>query len=106
MYSLNVPIPGGVAELAAELRPRLLGFETVRDRHTLVLKRLGDHDHASFAAVEKAARRALDGAPAVEAAVTRIDSFDDPASGPAPVVFLAVPGSPTSTSGRKPPMKG
>lgn len=90
MYSLNVPVPGDVAELAGELRPQLLGFETVRDRHTLVLKRLGDLDHGSFPPVEKAVRRALDGAPAVEAAVTGIDSFDDPVSGSAPVVYLGV----------------
>lgn len=90
MYSLNVPVPGAIAELAGQLRPRLLGFETVRDRQTLVLKRLGDLDHASFPPVEKAVRRALDGAPSVEAAVTGIEVFREPISGPAPVVYLAV----------------
>lgn len=90
MYSLNVPVPGTVAGLAADLRPRLLGFDRIRDRHTLVLKRLGELDRPSFSRMEKAVRRALEGAPAVEARVTGIDVFREPASGPAPVVYLAV----------------
>ena len=90
MYSLNVPIPGQVARIATDLRPRLTGFDRVRDRHTLVLKRLGDLDHATFPPIEKAVRQALVGTPAVEAAVAGIDAFREPATGPAPVVYLAV----------------
>lgn len=90
MYSLNVPIPGRVARIAADLHPQLTGFDRVRDRHTLVLKRLGDLDHATFPSIEKAVRQALAGAPAVEAAVTGIAAFREPVSGPAPVVYLAV----------------
>jgi 2'-5' RNA ligase len=90
VYSLNVPIPGQVARVAADLRPRLTGFDRIRDRHTLVLKRLGDLDHATFSSMEKAVRQVLDGAPAVEAAVTGIDAFQEPVTGPAPVVYLAV----------------
>lgn len=90
MYSLNVPVPGPVAQVAGDLRPRLLAFDRVRDRYTLVLKRLGDLDHASYPRVEKAVRRALGGAPAVEARVTGTDVFREPADGPGPVVYLAV----------------
>lgn len=90
MYSLNVPVPGQVARLATDLRPRLTGFDRVRDRHTLVLKRLGDIDGATFSSVEKSVRQALDGAPAVEAAVTGVDAFQEPVNGPAPVVYLSV----------------
>lgn len=90
MYSVNVPVPGPVAEVAADLRPRLLGFQRIRDRHTLVLKRLGEREPAGVPPIEKAVRRALDGAPAVEARVTGIDIFREPASGPAPVLYLAI----------------
>lgn len=90
MFSLNVPVPGEVAELAVDLRPRLLEFDSTRDRHTLVLKRLGDPEPGGVPALEKAVRRALEGAPTVEARVTGIDAFREPESGPAPVVYLAV----------------
>lgn len=92
VYSLNVPVPGAVKRLAADLAPALAAFETVRERHTLVLKRLGG-DPSSFDHLQQRARRALSGAPAVEARVTGIDSFIDPVSGNAPVVYLAIDSS-------------
>ena len=85
--SLNVPVPGRVSALASELRPALAPFERVRERHTLVVKRLGD---AEPAGLDKRVRRALSGTPAFEARVAGIGAFREPAAGPGPVVFLAV----------------
>ncbi|RJT04079.1 2'-5' RNA ligase family protein [Halococcus sp. IIIV-5B] len=87
MYSLNVPVPGEVKRLAAELRPRLMAFERIRERHSLLVKRFESADHRRLS---KRVRRALAGAPAVEARIATIESFDDPVRGPGPVVYLAV----------------
>ncbi|WP_254766418.1 2'-5' RNA ligase family protein [Salinilacihabitans rarus] len=88
MYSVNVPVPGRVRRLADELHPTLLGFDTVREEHSLLLKRLGEADHVSQ--LQQRTHRALERTPAVEARVTGIDYFADPPLGSAPVVYLAV----------------
>ncbi|WP_254762669.1 2'-5' RNA ligase family protein [Natrinema marinum] len=88
MYSVNVPVPGRVRRLADRLYPDLVGFETVREDHSCLLKRLGEADHV--AQLQHRAHRALEGAPAVEAEITGIDYFADPPLGSAPVVYLAV----------------
>ena len=88
MYSVNVPVPGRVRQLADRLYPELVGFETVREDHSCLLKRLGEADHV--AQLQHRAHRALEGAPAVEAEITGIDYFADPPLGSAPVVYLAV----------------
>ncbi|WIV68556.1 2'-5' RNA ligase family protein [Natrialbaceae archaeon AArc-T1-2] len=88
MYSVNVPVPGRVRELAADLYPSLSRFDAVREDHSLLLKRLGDADHVTQ--LQHRAHRALEGAPAVEARVTGIDYFAEPPLGDAPVVYLAV----------------
>ena len=88
MYSVNVPVPGRVREVADECYPALQAFETIRDEHTLLLKRLGDD--APVSRLQREVREALRGAPAVEARITGIDSFADPPLGAAPVVYLAV----------------
>lgn len=87
MFSLNVPVPGRLRRLADELAPVLAPLGTVVDRPTLVLKRLGDRPDPGL---EKRARRVLAGAAPFEAAATRLDAFEDPPSGPAPVVYLAI----------------
>lgn len=87
MYSLNVPVPGGVQRLAAELHPRLTAFDTVRERHTLVVKRLGDD---SLARLRERLRPLLRDEPAFEARVTGVDFFERPTKGTGPVVYLAV----------------
>jgi 2'-5' RNA ligase len=87
VYSLNVPVPGGVQRLAAELHPRLTAFDTVRERHTLVAKRLGDD---SLARLRERLRPLLRDSPAFEAHVTGIDFFDQPTKGAGPVVYLDV----------------
>ncbi|MFC4436275.1 MULTISPECIES: 2'-5' RNA ligase family protein [Natrialbaceae] len=88
MYSVNVPVPGRVREVADALYPDLVGFETVREDHSCLLKRLGDADHVTQ--LQHRTHRALEGAPAVEARITGIDYFADPPLGSAPVVYLAV----------------
>ncbi|WP_290819110.1 2'-5' RNA ligase family protein [Halovivax sp.] len=88
MYSVNVPVPGRIRELAAELYPSLHAFDRVREDHSCLLKRLGSN--GDVGALQRRTHRALEGAPAVEARVTGIDVFDDPPVGTAPVVYLAV----------------
>ncbi|SEO59946.1 2'-5' RNA ligase [Halogranum amylolyticum] len=87
MYSLNVPVPGGVQRLAAELHPRLTAFDTVRERHTLVAKRLGDD---SLPRLRERLRPLLRDTPAFEARITGVDFFERPTKGTGPVVYLAV----------------
>jgi 2'-5' RNA ligase len=86
-FSLNAPVPGRVRRLASDLAPDLSGFERIRRRHSVVCKRLGSGDPPRLA---DRARRALAGAPAVEARVAGVDTFDDPPTGSGPVVYLAV----------------
>ncbi|MBZ6494666.1 2'-5' RNA ligase family protein [Natrinema longum] len=88
MYSVNVPVPGRVRQLANRLHPDLIGFETVREDHSCLLKRLGDVDHVSQ--LQHRTHRALEGVSAVDAEITGIDYFDDPPLGSTPVVYLAV----------------
>ncbi|MDF9748333.1 2'-5' RNA ligase family protein [Natrinema salsiterrestre] len=88
MYSVTVPVPGRVRQLANRLHPDLIGFETVREDHSCLLKRLGEADHV--ARLRHRAHRALEGTAAVEAEITGIDYFEDPPLGSAPVVYLAV----------------
>ncbi|UPW01665.1 2'-5' RNA ligase family protein [Halorussus gelatinilyticus] len=90
MYSLNVPVPGEVERLAEDLRPALLDFESIRERHTLLCKRLGDEPPGGTARLREQLRTRLAGAPAFEARVTGIDRFENPPLGEGPVVYLAV----------------
>lgn len=92
MYSLNVPVPPAVHDLARSLRPALVGFEWVRPARTrtLVVKRLPATDRREYLTAERRVRRALAGAPTVEARIDGIGVFRDPPSGSAPVAYLAV----------------
>lgn len=91
MYSLNVPLPSEITTLAADLATELpLAEERGRGEHTLVAKRLGSGDHAAYARLEAQARDSLHGQPTFEAAVTGIEQFETAATGPSPVVYLAV----------------
>lgn len=93
MFSVNVPVPGRVRQLASRLHPRLVAFDRVREEHTLVVKRLGDPDPGERPAVEGRVRRALAGTRPFEVRITGIDLFEDPPAGPGPVVYLAVEGA-------------
>jgi len=91
VLSLNAPIPGRVARLAADLHPELVAFDEIREHHSLLVKRLGDPDH--LPPVQHEVRRALTGAPAFEVGITGIDYFPAPPMGAAPVVYLRVESS-------------
>jgi 2'-5' RNA ligase len=89
VYSVNVPVPGRVQRLAADMRPALARFDTVRERHTLVVKRLGDGDPDRLAA---RVREVLRGTQPFPCRVTGIDAFADPPTESAPVLYLAIDG--------------
>lgn len=86
MYSLNAPVPSSVARLASGLAAELLDA-AVRERHTLVVKRLGDNDPGSLA---DDVRAVVEGTEPFEARVTGVELFDDPPTGAAPVAYLRV----------------
>jgi 2'-5' RNA ligase len=88
VYSLNVPVPNDVRRLAAELDPQLAPFDSVRDRHTLLLKRF--EGERSRHRLREQLDDALDDATPFRARITGIDSFENPPAGTAPVVYLAV----------------
>jgi hypothetical protein len=120
VFSLNVPLPPAVDDLATDLHPKLSGFDHVRDRHTLVCKRLGVEDVPdrvgedvpdrvgedapdrvgeadprppkpdALAALREDLRPLLAGTDPFDVAVTGVGAFDVPASGSRPVVYLAV----------------
>ncbi|WP_324755857.1 2'-5' RNA ligase family protein [Haloarcula sp. GH36] len=91
MYSLNVALPSAVTSLAGELARDLpTARARPRGEHTLVAKRLGEGDHAAYARLESRAREALHGHPAFEARITGVEQFETAATGPSPVVYLAV----------------
>ncbi len=84
MDSLNVPVPGRVRRLAADRRPELAVFDSVREDPSLVCKRFERPPG------KRALADALAGTPAFEAAVTGVDFFAEPTSGTSPVVYLTV----------------
>lgn len=96
MFSLNVPVPGSVARLAADLHPRLVGFDSRRQEYTLVVKRFdesmfrADQPDIQLATLQEQLPGELAGTPAFEAAVRAVDCFAEPARGEGPVVYLAV----------------
>jgi 2'-5' RNA ligase len=92
VYSLNAPVPGEVERLASELFPSLTAFEQVRERHALLVKRLGDVPAARVGPdrLAERLRPVVSGTPAFEARISGIDYFAEPPLGSAPVVYLAV----------------
>ncbi|MFC5133245.1 MULTISPECIES: 2'-5' RNA ligase family protein [Haloferacaceae] len=108
MFSLNVPIPPAVGRLAADLQPKLSGFDRVRDRHTLVCKRFGVADVSASEDVASGTvgdppsrpialdrlrdrlRRSVASVDPFAVAVVGVDAFETPASGSGPVVYLVV----------------
>lgn len=90
MYSVNVPVPWAVRRLAASLEPALTGFSSVRDRHTLVVKRLDGRDHDDLHRIRERLRPVVRGVPPFDLRVTGVDAFEHPPLGDGPVVYLAV----------------
>lgn len=86
MYSCNVPVPSAVSRLARGLAAECIDA-TPRDRHTLVLKRLGDGDPRELT---QQVRDALEGTPPFEARTDGIGLFRDPPTGQAPVAYLRI----------------
>lgn len=86
MYSLNVPVPADVSRLARGLAADCFDA-TARDRHTLVVKRLGDDDSL---ARSRRLRTALEGTPPFALRITGVEAFDQPTTGRGPVVYLAI----------------
>jgi len=101
VFSLNVPVPGAVARLAADLHPQLVGFDSRREQHTLVVKRFDEstlrasQPDVQLATLQQQLPQELAGTPAFEAAIEEVDFFADPARGEGPVVIwrLRVPAS-------------
>lgn len=90
MYSCNVPVPPEISRLARGLAASCLEA-TPRDRHTLVVKRLGDGEPATLA---RRVRNELEGTPPFEARVDGVDAFRDPPVGRGPVAYLRVDAPP------------
>ncbi len=92
-YSLNAPVPAGVARLAAGLASECRTAD-VRTKHSMVVKRLpedaGPNRRPNVRAFARRAREALAGLAPFAVRVTGVESFDRPTSGTGPVVYLAV----------------
>ena len=99
MYSVNVPVPWAVQRLAASLEPDLTEFASIRDRHTLVVKRLDGRDLDDLHRIRERLRPALRGVAPFEVRVTGVDAFENPPLGDAPVVYLAVEAVPAGVGG-------
>ena len=91
MYSLNVPVPAAVARLASDLARELPDARArVRGEHTLLLKRLRAGTDTPYSQLEARARDVLRGQAPFELRVPEVGLFREAASGPSPVVYLAV----------------
>ncbi|MFB6370590.1 MAG: 2'-5' RNA ligase family protein [Haloarculaceae archaeon] len=76
-----------MARLAGTLASEIPGARPrERDKHTLVIKRLGGRDDHLVSSV----REAIAGTEPFEAAVTGLDLFAEPTTGAGPVIYLAV----------------
>lgn len=86
MYSCNVAVPSEVSRLARGLASDCRSA-TPRDRHGIVLKRLGDGPPATLA---RRIRAELSGAGPFEVQVSEIGVFRNPPMGTGPVAYLRV----------------
>lgn len=88
--SLNIPVPGEIQRLAADLEPDLYTFERVRRRYTFLVKRFGERTPAEYARLAPRVRRALADTPPFEVRAGGIETFEKPTHGTDSVVYLAV----------------
>lgn len=86
MYSCNVPVPPKVARLARGLAADCIEA-TPRDRHTLVLKRLGEGNPDALA---RRIREILEGTPPFEVRTAGVELFREPTTGQGPVAYLRI----------------
>lgn len=89
MRSVNAPVPGRVERVIEDLRPALGALDTLRERRTLVVKRLGDGEPA-LGRIATRTRRALEDASPVGARLDGLDVFEEPVSGPGPVLYVRI----------------
>ena len=90
MYSLNVPVPGAVAERAWSIRSQLLAYEQLRDEFTLVLKRLPFESGIAVDSAIPDIRSQLESVDPFTVEITGIGQFETPPAGPAPVIYFAI----------------
>lgn len=86
MYSLNAPVPADVSRLARGLATDCFDA-TPRDRHTLVVKRLGDGEPRRLAGEVRAR---IVGTEPFPARITGVETFENPATGRGPVAYLRI----------------
>lgn len=88
---MNLRVPPAVERLADRLHPRLTAFEQVRERHTLVVKRIeaGTWEQGG-GRVRERLRRVLDETKPFPVRIDGLDYFADPPDGRGPVVYLRV----------------
>lgn len=88
---MNLRVPPAVERLADRLHPKLTPFEQVRERHTLVVKRIeADTWREGRGGVRERLRRVLDETKPFPVRVDGVDYFADPPDGRGPVVYLRV----------------
>ena len=68
----------------------LTDFEQLRDEFTLVIKRLPGDEHQTIGPIRERTRSALHGSAPFEVKIDGIGSFEQPVTGPAPVVYFTV----------------
>lgn len=86
MYSLNAPVPAEISRLASGLASNCFDA-TPRERHTLVVKRLGDGEPRRLA---REVRSRIVGSEPFSARLTGVETFENPATGRGPVAYLRV----------------
>lgn len=86
MLSLNAPVPSEISRLAVGLAASCRTAR-VRERHSLLVKRLGDG--RSVPDRVRAALREVEAAP-FAVRTGPLEAFHDPPMGPGPVVYLTV----------------
>jgi len=88
---VNLRVPPAVERLADRLHPTLTRFEQVRERHTLVVKRIeAETWREGRGGVRERLRRVLDETKPFPVRIDELDYFANPPDGRGPVVYLAV----------------
>lgn len=90
MLSVNVPIAGEVKRVISELHPELVGFDQIRERHTLVCKRFEGEADGDIDQLASELRMTLRGTEPFDVEIDGIGMFTEPVSGSSPVVYLGI----------------